>query len=90
MSDKSPTLFPLPHPVGSAPRHAEMIRKFGKGPDDKRCKHCRFFLRRMYSKTYFKCRLYSTSGSESSDWRANWPACGRFISDEDTTGDRHD
>lgn len=32
-----------------------MVRAQGKGPEDKRCKHCKYFYRKLYSKTYFKC-----------------------------------
>lgn len=42
------------------------------------CKDCNHFMRREHGNTYFKCKAYGISKAESTDWRANWMACGLF------------
>jgi hypothetical protein len=58
------------------------VRVYGPGPDDKRCKDCRLFLRKgQYSNTYFKCLLRGNTNGPGTDHRANWDACKRFVQD---------
>ena len=43
------------------------------------CKDCRHCIK--YTPTdrhYYKCELYGVSGSEATDWRLSWMACGKF------------
>lgn len=42
------------------------------------CKNCVHFVRKGFSKTYFKCGLARDTASESTDIRANDIACGKF------------
>lgn len=44
------------------------------------CKVCDHFRKctTRAGRTYFKCEAYGDSASESTDWRANWTACGLF------------
>lgn len=75
----------LPEDNSSAPKgkrkaemqHAALIALHGK-TENKKCKHCSHLLLISYSKTYFKCSKASVSGSENTDWRCNWQACGLF------------
>lgn len=52
--------------------------KFGPGPADKRCKDCAQFIRKRYSKTYFKCALRGDTNGPGTDHRANWLACSKW------------
>ena len=54
-----------------------MRLRFGECPG-KKCGECSNLIECMYDKKYFKCRHYSLSSSEASDWRKKWPACGLF------------
>ena len=44
------------------------------------CKNCVHFVRKEYSKTYFKCSLRGNVDkcSTKSDHLASWRACGKF------------
>ena len=57
--------------------HKDLITINGTHPG--KCKDCVHFKIRNFGKKYFKCELASVSGSEKTDWRANWEACGKFI-----------
>lgn len=57
--------------------HQKLIQLHGK-TEGKKCKDCDFCFSYTFAKTYYKCSLFSTSGSPSSDWRVRWDACGRF------------
>jgi hypothetical protein len=39
----------------------------------------------VYAKTYLKCELGPLSHGAATDWRASWPACGKY---EDGEGKR--
>ena len=41
-------------------------------------KTCAYFVRRKWSKTYFKCALWSMAHSESSDIRCHDKVCGKW------------
>ena len=60
-----------------------MTREYGKGPDDKRCKHCHFFYRKQYSKQYFKCEFRGDTNGPGTDHKANWPTCKKFIQSDE-------
>lgn len=51
--------------------------------EGERCGDCSNLVERMYDKKYFKCRHYSLSSSEASDWRKKWSACGLFNKEYD-------
>jgi len=59
-------------------QHKQLIQLHGaKG--GKKCKECKFFMRHRYhGSIYFKCDKAKQSHSASTDWRANWQACGAF------------
>jgi hypothetical protein len=56
-----------------------MLRAYGVGPTDKRCKECVFFIRKQLGGTYFKCQFRGNTNGAATDHRANWPTCKRFI-----------
>lgn len=56
-----------------------MVKACGKGPEGKRCKHCKYFYSKTYSKTYFKCSFRGDTNGTGTDHKANWPTCGKFI-----------
>lgn len=57
--------------------HASLLRINGNSPGNK-CKDCVFFIRKHYGGVYFKCDKAHKSNATSTDWRANWEACGLF------------
>jgi hypothetical protein len=61
--------------------HFKLLQIHGKIEGEK-CKTCENLIRRKAGAVYYKCRLFSTSNSASSDWRANWEACGKYKLDE--------
>jgi hypothetical protein len=54
------------------------VARFGRRDPAEKCKHCRLFIRKHYSKTYFKCQLRGDTNGPATDHRANWAACKRF------------
>lgn len=62
----------------AAMAHASLRLMHGE-VNDKLCKNCANCIKTGNSTTFYKCTLFSTSHSESSDWRANWKACGKYI-----------
>lgn len=65
----------------AAVAHMKLLQLHGQ-VDGETCKNCQHFIVRAYAGRYFKCELFSTSGAPSSDWRAGWQACGKFIKEE--------
>lgn len=63
-------------------RIGSMHRKFGTTPDQ-RCGACTHLVRREMAGTYFKCSLYGDTHGPATDWRLRWPACGRFVHNND-------
>ena len=57
--------------------HAKLIQLHGETPN-KKCKMCKHFITKRYSKTYFKCNMFRNSNGPSTDWRARWQAFGKF------------
>lgn len=48
------------------------------------CRECFHYQRFRYrDKTYRKCDVYGLTHSESSDWKASYPACGLFNTEYD-------
>jgi hypothetical protein len=46
--------------------------------EGRRCKDCRWLVEHDYKGRYYKCLLYGVSSSAATDWRVNYPACGRW------------
>ncbi len=59
-------------------RITNMHKMYGRGPEEATCSACRFFVRLRRGNTYFKCRLNKMTHGAATDWRASWPACGKF------------
>ena len=78
------------HPIPRRPASSgiELYRRlvaiYGPGPEGVTCSQCIHFYRKQYANTYFKCRLAGDSRTPRTDWRARWPACGRFEAGEGT------
>jgi hypothetical protein len=62
-----------------AARVAKMHAIHGNGPAGQTCKGCIDLIRvKPGANSFLKCGLYGLSASEASDWRAKWPACGKY------------
>ncbi len=61
----------------AAERLSKMHLRYGRDADHK-CADCHHLRRLRYANTYLKCEVYGITGSEASDWRAKWTACGKF------------
>ena len=59
-----------------------MHRRFGK-IEDKKCGDCCNLVFHRQGKKYFKCALYGTSSSLSTDWVKKWTACGMFNKEQE-------
>ena len=57
--------------------HHKLIQLYGK-KDGEKCKNCALLCYTGNTKRFYKCSLFKTSSSASSDWRVNWGACGKF------------
>jgi hypothetical protein len=58
--------------------HNPMVRSFGYGPEEKRCKHCSHLFKKQYAGTYYKCDLRINTNGQGTDHRVNWSACSKF------------
>lgn len=56
-----------------------MVKSCGKGPDEYKCKDCLHFIRKEYSKTYFKCAYRGNTNGPGTDHKANYQTCGKFV-----------
>lgn len=66
-----------------AKRKAELMRQeFGYAPG--LCRDCQHLIKSTFDKTYYKCAVYGTSASESTDWKISEIACG-LINQEDVS-----
>ena len=54
-----------------------MHSMFGELPEHK-CGECSNLHKRTYSNVCWKCEVFGSSSSESSDFRKKWTACGMF------------
>ncbi len=60
----------------------KMYEMFAQDTDGHKCGECNNLEKITWrGKTYYKCRPYGKSQSESSDWRLKWDACGLFNKD---------
>lgn len=60
------------------PRILALRSVFGHGPDGITCKNCAHLLRYHQGARWMKCNLSKMTQSVASDWRAGWPACGKY------------
>ena len=73
------TLFELPEQEELLPaRMRQMQREHGAGPPDATCKDCQHLVCVSMSRNYYKCVKSHVSGSNATDWRVSWPACGLY------------
>ena len=72
-------MFPERFEAERAPKPIVLMRgRYGWPKDSVTCGDCAHLVTRSYTNTYFKCGLYSTSKSATSDFRKSWPGCGAF------------
>ena len=59
-----------------------MLRAFGATPGRvcRECRHC--LVNETHGGRYRKCDLTIQTHGPGTDWRAGWPACGRFCGKE--------
>jgi hypothetical protein len=70
---------------GLQPRILLMYRLYGVTPEE-RCKSCRHQIWHTPGTTSFaKCALTKRTSGAATDWRINWPACGRWERRETAT-----
>lgn len=56
-----------------------MHELFGKGYDGDTCKTCCHLKHSINrNRSYYKCKCYGVTASESSDWRLKYPSCGLY------------
>lgn len=55
-----------------------MVTLYGRGPEGATCGHCCYLHRKQFAGVYLKCSLGPQSNGPATDWRARWPACGKF------------
>ena len=65
-----------PKPKGRA-RRRTMQEMYGENKAHK-CRDCVHLVKRRFSKTYYKCALWSVSASAASDIRIGQNACNKF------------
>jgi len=86
-SKKTPELKLLsapPEPKKTTRRCPRMQERFGY-TEGQICGTCAYFVRRKWSRTYFKCALWSMAHCESSDIRCHDKACGKWEDAHDKT-----
>jgi hypothetical protein len=55
-----------------------MFKLYGRHPGET-CKTCAHLVRDHYrDKNYLKCNMTRQTRGPGTDWRAGWPACGRW------------
>lgn len=57
--------------------YKQLIAAYGE-TEGQKCKNCIHLIRKSWDKVYLKCGLARQSNSMATDWRAKWPACGKF------------
>lgn len=55
---------------------AAMHMRFGTS--NHLCKDCNHLLKRTYQRTFYKCKAYGCSKSETTDWKMSSVACGLY------------
>jgi hypothetical protein len=70
-------LFPDNHEKPLPKLILQMHAKYG-ATSDRRCKSCVHLTHYDYTRRYYKCEIYGESNSAATDWRVNYPACGKW------------
>ena len=71
------------------PTSAEKIRRMHKqyGIDARYlCKDCCNYYRKIWDRTYSKCKAYGESNSDATDWSGRHMACKMFGKDFESSG----
>lgn len=63
----------------------QMEHGFREGKTCRTCSHLQYD--KYHSKTYLKCDLFGESRGEGTDWKASFPACGKWNEQPLTTSD---
>lgn len=58
-------------------RIRQMHEAYGK-TEGVTCKTCVHLIRYQMGASWLKCELARQSSSAATDWRAKWPACGKY------------
>lgn len=68
------------HRASDLPKRIQQIRQMHGQRNEKICGDCvHFRALNGYAKTYYKCDLSKLSHGSGTDWRAHWPACGKWL-----------
>ncbi len=59
-------------------RKIERMYELSGGTDNHKCADCCNLEAHFYDRRYYKCKLYGTSHSESTDWKKSYQACAWF------------
>lgn len=73
------------NPDGKYPVRILQMRKLHGKSEGNICGNCAHFIRKKMGAIYFKCDLTKITGGPATDWRVNWPACGKFEPDKGKT-----
>ena len=82
-AEEKMTLFPewQEEHKDDAPLLPERIRAmhnmYGK-TEDKVCRLCTHLLRYHAGSNWLKCNISKMTSSVATDWKAGWPACGKY------------
>jgi len=67
----------------SLPERIRVMRAMYGKRDDKKCRTCKFLEHYKQSASWMKCKFSKHTGGTATDWKARWPACGKFEEDKD-------
>lgn len=60
------------------------VAAYGPDPEGRQCKDCKhLFMQGGVAGRYYKCDLRVITGGPASDHRYRWPACARFVPDDE-------
>lgn len=65
------------------PQRIQLMHRLHGKLEGKRCKTCKHFKVKRYARQYFKCAKSKITGGAATDWRKNWPACGKYEAKDD-------
>lgn len=71
-------LFGMPEPKPAYPERLRAMHKYFGQAEGHTCGTCAHLLVFEMGGRWFKCGLAKHTGSVATDWRARWPACGRW------------
>lgn len=82
-SDQPALFADLPPLEAAIPADIKTMHlRFGALPQ-RICGDCQHFVRYKQGARWSKCNLTRQSNSTATDWRARYPACGRFSDNRD-------